>query len=275
MRTTPAVRRSVALALAAAAVALACTVGLWLASGGRWMVVATPSMGEAAPVGTLLWVEPARFDSLRPGDFISFRAPIPGRPSYSHRVYAVHPNGALTTKGDINGTPDPWLLHRRDVTGKVALRWWVAGWVVRAAPALLVGGALLWVLARWFAAPRWRLPILVTGAAALVSIALIRLRPLVRAELIAFVPRADGSGALATVVSTGILPTRVTAAGGRHVDLRSGQVGSVLASLRDSHGYFSVHLHATLTLCWWLSLAAACFAPALISALAPRRDRAV
>ena len=268
-----AVRRSVAIAITAAAIALATTAGVWLATGGRWMVVATPSMGEAAPVGTLLWVEPVRFDSLRPGQFISFRAPIPGRPSYSHRVYAVHPDGTVSTKGDINGTPDPWLLHRADVSGAVVLRWWVAGWVVRAAPVLIVGGALLFVLARWFCARRWRTPVIVIGAAALVSISLFWLRPLVRAQLVAFDPRPDRSGALATLVSTGILPTRITASGGRHVDLRSGQVGDVLASLRDARGYFTVHVHAKLTLWWWLSLALVCFAPALISALAPRRDR--
>ena len=267
-------RRLLSIALVAAAIALASAAGLWLVGGGRWMVVSTPSMGEAAPVGTLLWVEPVRFDSLRTGQFISFRAPIPGRPNYSHRVYAVHPDGTVSTKGDINGTPDPWLLRREDVTGRVVARWWVAGWVVRAAPVLIAGGAFLWVLARWFTSRRWRVPIVVLGAATLVTVALFWLRPLVRAEVIAFDPRAGGSGALATLVSTGILPTRVTGSGGRHVDLRSGQVGDVLASLRDAHGYFTVHVQAKLTLWWWLSLAVACFAPALISALAPRRDRA-
>ena len=47
----------------------------WLVSGGRWMIVETPSMGTQAPVGSLLWVSHAEISTLQAGDFITFRPP--------------------------------------------------------------------------------------------------------------------------------------------------------------------------------------------------------
>jgi hypothetical protein len=62
-----------AACLVVASFLVVCVV--WRAEGGRWERVESPSMGTVAPVGTLLWVKPADFAALRPGDFISFRPP--------------------------------------------------------------------------------------------------------------------------------------------------------------------------------------------------------
>ncbi len=52
----------------------------WFATGGRWLIVETPSMGRSAPVGTLLWVEPVH--DLHVGDVISFHPP--GEPKITY-----------------------------------------------------------------------------------------------------------------------------------------------------------------------------------------------
>ena len=59
--------------------------------------------------------------------------------------------------------PDPWRLSKSDVVGRVAMRWWGIGWVVKAAPVLLAG-ALLLALLDWRLVRRgWRLPTTLLG----------------------------------------------------------------------------------------------------------------
>jgi len=232
----------------------------WRITGGHWERVQTPSMGTVAPVGTLLWVQPVEFSSLQVGDFITFHPPGHRDLTYSHRVFSLNVDGTVTTKGVLTA-PDPWRLTSRDVVGKVAARWWAVGWVVQAAPLLVIGGLLLWLLCWKAVAQAQRLPVAIVGTSVLLCLVIVIYRPLVRAEQLSFAPTAQG--ARAEYVSTGLLPLHLQAVHGGGVDLRDGQVGSVLATRADSSGRYLVHLHPHLPLSWWITLALGCFLPAL------------
>jgi hypothetical protein len=240
---------------------------LWRAQGGRWERVETPSMGTVAPVGTLLWVKPVAFDRLRVGDFVSFHPP--GRPgvTYSHRVYAVHADGTLSTKGVIPA-PDPWRLTRADVIGRVQMRWWGVGWLIAAAPILL-GGPVLVLTVRALVGADWKLPVAVLLGSLVITVAIVVHRPLLNAQQLSFAPARTG-GADATYVGTGLLPVRLSAHEGESVVMRDGQVGRVHVAVADSGHRFRIELAPAVP--WWLwgGLVLGCFVPALV---ASRRDR--
>ena len=262
-------RRLVERVVLVAVIAFLVFCGWWRFSGGSWREVQTPSMGTIAPVGSLLWVQPVGYADLKPGDFITFHPP--GRPSetYSHRVYRIDAGG-IVTKGVIPG-PDPWHLRPADVVGKVVAVWWGVGWVVVAAPVLLIGG-LITALARAFARQRWRLPATIVLASLTVTVAITWLRPFVNAEQLAF--RQVGVGAEATYVGTGLLPVRLTSSApgdaarpGGSVVMHDGEVGTVQVSKADPRGRLQVRLGSAIPFWWWALLVALCFLPALWSLL--------
>ena len=240
--------------------------GAWRVQGGRWERVETPSMGTVAPVGTLLWVKPVDFASLRPGDFITFRPPGSHGGTYSHRVLAVEPDGRITTKGVLS-PPDPWHLGPGDVVGSVRMRWRGVGWLVAAAPVLLVGGFLVLLVGR-LGRPAWRVPALLVVVAFTLSAAIAWYRPLVNAEQLAFAP-SPGGGADATYVGTGLLPIRLTAHDGASVVMSAGEVGTVHVTHVDRAGKLRVTLSPAVPWWWWSFLVGACFAPAAASTRAP------
>jgi signal peptidase I len=243
-------------------------VGYWALTGGRWFVVETPSMGQAAPVGTLLWVKPVSYGSIRVGQIITFHPPETHE-TYSHRVVSINPDGTLSTRGDINLSRDPWKLQPRDVVGAVAMRWWGIGWVIEAAPLLAVGGIALWILISWFTKPKWKAPAAIVGIAVILTLAIVVYRPLVRADLLSFAPRTHGGEA--TYVSTGLLPTKLSAPGNGHIDLRDGQVGSILSTHPIHHHVYVAHLDPSVKWWWWLVLVGVCFSPALATFVVGRR----
>jgi signal peptidase I len=234
--------------------------GAWRLDGGKWERVETASMGTTAPVGSLLWVEPTDFKDLKVGDFITFHPPGSKNQTYSHRVSAINPNGTIRTKGQITN-PDPWELHSGDVVGKVAMTWKGVGWIVKAAPVLFGGGLVLWLIIRKLHDKSWKLPFAIVGASLIISAAIVIYRPLIQAEQLGFAP-VDG-GAKATYVSTGLLPLRLKAYHGEHVDLRDGHVGSVTSDKKDPYGRYGVSLHPHLPFWWWVVLILACFIPAM------------
>ena len=255
------------LALLVGAVA---TAGVWRVSGGRWERVETASMGTTAPVNTLLWVEPASFDTLAVGDFITFHPPGHPELTYSHRVAAIDADGTIETQGDITAR-DPWRLTRGDLVGKVVMTWKGVGWLVVAAPVLLGGGLVLWALV-WSVRDRtWRLPVAIVGGALLLSVAIVVYRPLIRAEQLGF--GAVPGGARATYVSTGLAPVRLQAYRGPHVDLRDGQVGSVTITQKDPTGRYGIAVHPHVPPWWWLAIVVVCFLPALWTLAIGRPDR--
>src|SRR5262245_18950348 len=75
VRPAPALVRVARVAAATAVTGLAALLVWWWATGGTWEIVSTPSMGRAAPVGTLLWVKPTEIDDIRVGDVVTFHTP--------------------------------------------------------------------------------------------------------------------------------------------------------------------------------------------------------
>jgi hypothetical protein len=236
----------------------------WRIDGGRWVHVETPSMGEVAPVGSLLWVKPVDFDTLQPGDLITFHPPGTHGLTYSHHVLTRNDDGSLTTKGVIPG-PDPWRITAAEVVGKVQMNWWGAGWLVVTGPLLIVGFLIIGAL-RTLARGRWKLPVTLVLGSLVLSIAIVVYQPLINAEQLAFAPAPTG-GADASYVGTGLLPIRLQAHEGQSVVLRDGQVGTVHVSQADAQGRLQVRLSPAIPWWFWAGLVLLCFVPALYSLL--------
>lgn len=250
--------------------------GLWRLEGGRWVRVETPSMGTVAPVGTLLWVKPVTFQKLEVGDFITFHPPGHQAVTYSHRVYRLNHDGTISTKGVIPAA-DPWKLTGSDVVGRVEMRWWGAGWLVAAAPILIVGAFIVLAI-RALVARDWKLPVTLLLGSLVVTVAIVWLRPLLNAQQLAFAPDRHG-GAVATYVGTGLLPIRVAAHGGTNgragqgssigasVVIRDGQVGSIHVTQSDGQHRPAVDLGPAIPWWVWVGIVVVCFLPALFSLL--------
>jgi hypothetical protein len=149
------------------------------------------------------------------------------------------------------------------------MRWWDVGWLVWAAPILVVGSLALWMLATKFTLPKYRVPLATVGASLLVAASVYALKPLVRAVRISFLPVAHG--ARATYVSTGLLPLHLATTGGKFVDLRDGVVGSLLVTSANRFGRYTVHLSPHLDVWFWASLVIIGFSPVLyVSAVGQR-----
>ncbi|WP_375423424.1 S26 family signal peptidase [uncultured Friedmanniella sp.] len=252
----------------AAAVAVLAVFGLlavvgvgWRLAGGSWAVIETPSMGRAAPVGTLVLIRERPIGQVRVGDVITFRPP--GNPShlYTHRVVQVYPDGSVQVRGDINGSPDPLPITGPDLLGTVVVRLRGVGYLVRGLPAVVLAVVVLLVATSRYLSVRWRSSARILGVCLIVAAAALILRPFVHPILIAVSPEAQPDGHhLASLVSGGIFPTRVTGADGAYVDLRAGETGVVAVAVDRPGGPFvingSPHLQD-----WWL------LAVVLVSAL--------
>jgi hypothetical protein len=254
---------ALALVLGALAYSLVFRLG-----GGHWERVETPSMGTTAPVGTLLWVEPADTDDLAVGDVVSFHKPGSTEGTvYSHRIAEVHDDGTFGTAGDLSG-PDAWVVQPTDVVGRVVHIWPGAGWLVLAAPVLVLGGLVtgtLVLLVRRTA----RLPLALIGASVTLAAVLVVYEPLAGAELLG-VDQGDGQ-ATASYVSTGLLPIRVTAPGGSTTDITPGEAGSV--TMHATGGTLKVDVHSHVPTWFWVLLVSVCFSPAVGSAVVGRREQ--
>jgi signal peptidase I len=235
----------------------------WRVHGGRWVRVETPSMGTTAPVGTLLWVAPVRYTDLRPGDLITFSPPGAHGTTYTHLVRAINSDGTISTQGRIT-SPDPWRIGPGNVVGKVVLRWRGVGWLVLGAPVLLLGGLAVSAIAGRVRDRDVRVAVAVVGGSLVIVTAFVLYRPLTQADQMSFVP--VGHGVRATYVSTGLLPVRVSAAGGTHVVLHDGEVGSV-RSTRPASGSganrYAVSVVPAVPTSWWVLLIALCVLPAV------------
>ncbi|MEJ2885704.1 LamG-like jellyroll fold domain-containing protein [Actinomycetospora aeridis] len=243
----------------------------WHLSGGRWQIISTPSMGTAAPVGAVVLTRPNA--GIAVGDIITFQPPAPERPrSVTHRVVAVEPGPdgpGLRTQGDINGSVDPWVLHAPDLTGRVVLVLPGLGWFVRALPALLAGIVVLWWATRRFMPWLWAVPTRVLGLSILLAAVSLWLRPFVGTTTLA--TQADAGEARISMVSTGLLPTRVTADTGGTLDLVSGQTG-LLTTPRSQESQGNL-LTSGVHMPWWLWIVMTAFwlLPMVYGLVAARR----
>jgi hypothetical protein len=206
-------RASAGVAVVLLATVIAAAAGAFWLTGGRWFVMQTPSMGTTAPVGTLVLTRPVReLSGVRVGDVVTCRPPVPRASSYTHRVIAVSPPG-LTTRGDLNGTADPWPVGTANIVGRAVLILPGVGWLLLALPCLAGGAALMWVLTRRLRHPQWRRVIQLTWSLGVSVVLAARLKPFTGVTELA--STVDGEGvARLSLVSTGLLPVRLTAAAG-------------------------------------------------------------
>ncbi|GAB3997777.1 hypothetical protein GCM10028771_30160 [Nocardioides marmoraquaticus] len=248
----------------------------WRSEGGRWFVVETPSMGTAMPVGTLVLTSPTTADDVGAGDVVTFRAPDSGT-VYTHRVVervaSQGDDARLVTKGDVNDSSDSGSIGDADLVGRVA---WSApglGWLVKAVPLLVVGGAATWLVSLLLAR-RHRRGTRMIGASVTLAVVNWLLAPWVGLEKVAQrTPDDGGPGVLVDVISLGLLPVRAEQVdGGATARLRDGELATMHLADRADGAYA---VTAALDLAWWgwAALVAVCLVPMALSLLVgPDRD---
>ncbi|MFJ3384874.1 MULTISPECIES: S26 family signal peptidase [unclassified Curtobacterium] len=251
-----------AWSVAAVAAVLLTVAAVFLSSGGRMFVVETPSMGEAAPVGTLVLDLPVQASSLRVGDIVSFRVSEAPDTTYTHRVIGIDGDGGIHTRGDVNGATDPWTLTQENLVGAPALLVPNLGWLFRAAPLLLIGTLLIWVLTSPFSDRVTRSSLRIAGSALTVSYAAFVLKPFVNVTTIT--NTAHPHSVEATLISSGMFPVRVDAHGGSTVHLVDGEVGRVVVHELSSNGQYQITSNIDLDPLGWALLIAACLVPLVL-----------
>ncbi|MBD8540618.1 S26 family signal peptidase [Frigoribacterium sp. CFBP 8751] len=258
--------RRVALAwgiVAAVIITVLLGLGWLLGSGGKILMVKTPSMGQAAPVGSLLVDRPVALSSVRAGDIVTYA--VADRPgiTYTHRVVGINADSSLTTKGDINGAIDPWPVTSDMLLGSPALIVPGAGWLVTALPVLLLGSLLIWFLTGPFTDKVTRSSLRLAGLALVFSYAAFLYKPFVNLDVLTNV--ASAGSVEATVVSTGLFPVQVSGPGGAAVTLSSGEVGTLHIHDLAQNGYYQVAANLHLPWTGWVIVAAICAVPLLIA----------
>ena len=297
-RRSPSPRRTplaslIARAVLGVALVASCVVAVWWwAIGGTWLTVRTPSMGEAAPVGTLLWVKPVDIGDVQVGDLVTFHTPTvtdqgPGvtsppvqvrQQTYTHRVIGRYPDGTLQTQGDLNAAADPWHTDQDHLVGRVHASWRGVGWLVKALPLLILGGIAWWVITGLFASRRSRAPLRVLGAAALVAGAVYMHNPLFGVNQ-RFFASLGPQEARATYVGTGLMPLELRAEGVPSEVVHLGEEQSIMAPPRDDTGDYQVEVTPKIPWQTWAIVAGACLVPAVWSVIVgveappPRRRR--
>ncbi|MHA3701165.1 S26 family signal peptidase [Jatrophihabitans sp. YIM 134969] len=261
-RSTRRLVASVAAAVLVTGVLLA--VGVFWSSGGRWFVIRTPSMGTAAPVGALVLTRPTRVHELHVGDVVSFHPVGAAAFTYTHRIVAVN-NNAVTTRGDINGSDDPWRTTDRELVGRVTLVVPGLGYLARALPLLLVGGTVVVALTRWWLEPDRRGPVRLLGFTVLYAVASLVIHPFV--GLVQLETTSGPDGAVITAVSTGLLPVTVLPLPGHgtgdSVHLGAGEVGTVHFAKTGGSSRYAIMAELDLSWGGWLLLALVWLAPSL------------
>jgi signal peptidase I len=248
-------------AASALAAAIVLAAAIFYLAGGRWFIVETPSMGTVAPVGTLVLDTPVRAAQLHVGDIITFHPPTAPGETYTHRIVAIAASGAISTRGDINGATDPGTLTQANLIGKTQVVIPLLGWLIRALPILVLGGLLVVFLVRFVGSRTTRAAYRISGFALVAAIAAFILRPFT--NVIVLGTNATHAGATAMVVSTGILPIRVQAVGGGHVDLVDGQVGTLSVPQLASSAHYAFSSGLNLSFWGWIIAGLVCAAPLL------------
>ena len=124
--------------------------------GYRVVTVETGSMEPTIHVGSVVVGRPVPGGTLRQGDVITFLPPARGF-VVTHRVYSIKGN-SVRTKGDANGSIDPWDLSRKSAFIKV---WFFVPYAGTLVKLLRLPHARFWILA---------LAALLVGAAAIFKV---------------------------------------------------------------------------------------------------------
>jgi hypothetical protein len=234
------------MVLGAVVLAVAAVLG-WSLSGGQLLVMGSPSMCPSVCVGSLVADRPLQ-GAVHVGELITFHPPSTRTETYTHEVFRIFANGTIQTRGVGNLAPDPWLIRRSDIVGRVVFSVWELGWLLKALPLLAVG-ALFWVTVRPWIGERMRRSWDRGWMTVLAVLPLWLLHPLLSATVIASTVDVahHGHWMSDTIVNTGILPASFHAAGGQVVNVSSTGVGQVGGPLKN--GYLT--LHDTVSLPWW------------------------
>ena len=221
--------------------------------GGRWFTIVTPSMGTAAPVGALVVTRPVTVAQLSLGDVIAFHPPTSPAETYTHRVVGLSagPDWRVRTRGDINGADDPWQLTGSDLVGRAVLLAPGFGYLLKAAPVVVLVTVLVGVLARMWVPARARRPVVFTAVWATYLIEALLVRPFVAVKQLTLTTDPDGTAQF-SLVSTGILPVQVTTADGygHSVPVAMGYGGTGVANVHGPSDHAQYLLSAQLDLSW-------------------------
>jgi hypothetical protein len=257
--------RSLHRALAVTVLGLLVVLAVWLLHGGRLYVVESPSMGTRAPVGSLVAVSPATVSQLRVGDVVTVR-PAGRNDVWTHQVRAIHADGTLSTSGRISGT-DPWRIDDEQLVGRAHVLKGL-GWLVKAAPLLLVStGVIVLVLRR--VRRRLRLPLGIIGASAALSAAVVVFHPLQGAEQLQLVARSGG--AVGSWVNTGLLPLRLAPLSGEPDQvIAAGEVAHFRFTHPAEGGRYGVRLSPEVPWLLWLGIVGGFLLPATIETVTRR-----
>ena len=239
-------------------------------SGGNWFIVQTPSMGEAAPVGTLIVTTPTGHTRVQVGEIVTFHPAGAPQDTYTHRVVGIDRTGRIITRGDVNGAQDGWRIPPALVVGRAVAVLPGVGWLIRALLLLLAGGAAVWGATALLRRRDHRLAARFTGLSLVLAAVLAWLRPLLAVTTLQV--SATAGSARATVISTGLLPVRVSARGGTAVNLVDGQVGELTTPV-PAGGHYVLDVAVHLPFSGWVVLALFCLTPTIVSVALSRTTR--
>ena len=228
-----------------------------LLSGGRFFIIRTPSMGEYAPVGTLVFSTVFAYQHLQVGDMIVFHPPGTTE-TYFHRIHSIV-HGIVATKGDINGSVDPWRITAHDIVGHEAARFVGVGWFIQGLPYIIIGAVALHILVHFYVPFLARFPTLIVGYSVMLSIVSLILKPFVRGVIDSQL--VEHGKATIIFVSTGLLGLHLQATGGTGVNLVPGQVGKVVTEEIGKNGRFNIELGLHLSPLGWAGMIAVWLIP--------------
>jgi signal peptidase len=136
------------------AIGIALALAVPLLFHARPLVVLSGSMEPALGTGDVTVVRSIAPMTARPGDIVTFRDPDNEDRLITHRVRAMHVQGAAVvfrTRGDANNVSEHWRVPASGEIGRVLYRVPKLGWVLMWARAkglfvLLIGAALALLL---------------------------------------------------------------------------------------------------------------------------------
>jgi signal peptidase I len=238
---------------------------VWTLTGGRTFVVSTPSMSPSVPVGSLVLTRPVPPGGPKVGQIIAFHPPNEPKTTYTHRLVKILPDGTYSTKGDLDSSPDAWVITRKDIVGVASHHFKRVGWLVRALPWLALGAILLMGAVTFVPRRRRRIAYFVGGTVVL-SVPVLVLQPLVRGVF-------AGSGLIsgrihAMVVNTGLLPLRFAMTGAPTQHTAPGYPATLIAP-PPKNGHLLITGVVGLGFWGWLILVLVCLSPLLIALTVP------